>query len=141
MTMTAPLEIHSPSVRSRTTSDTPTSTPVRSAARPAPDTGHTSINLLLAALLGAAIVAALVGFGGDAAANGPLQPASAESSVVDTIEIYVVQPGDTLWSIATEVSVEGEDIRPLVDHLKTVAGGSALDVGQRIVIDHATMRS
>ncbi len=103
--------------------------------------GSPSINLLFAAILAAVIVAAFVGFGGDAAANGPLQPASEHSSVVDTIEIYVVQPGDTLWSIATAVSVEGEDIRPLVDHLKDVAGGSSLDVGQRIVIDHATMRS
>lgn len=103
--------------------------------------GSPSINMLFAAILAAVIVAAFVGFGGDAAANGPLQPASEHSSVVDTIEIYVVQPGDTLWSIATAVSVEGEDIRPLVDHLKDVAGGSSLDVGQRIVIDHATMRS
>ncbi|MDW3178534.1 MAG: LysM peptidoglycan-binding domain-containing protein [Acidimicrobiia bacterium] len=105
------------------------------------DDGSPSINMLFAAILAAVIVAAFVGFGGDAAANGPLQPASEHSSVVDTIEIYVVQPGDTLWSIATAVSVEGEDIRPLVDHLKDVAGGSSLDVGQRIVIDHATMRS
>lgn len=105
------------------------------------NTSPLSINVLLAALLGAAIVMAFVGFGGDAAANGPLRPASSESSVVDTIEIYVVQPGDTLWSIATEVSVEGEDIRPIVDHLKSVAGGASLDVGQRIIIDHATMRS
>ena len=100
-----------------------------------------SINTISAAVLAALIVAAFVGFGGDAAANGPLEPASEHSRVVDAIEVYVVQPGDTLWSIATAVSFEGEDIRPLVDHLKSVAGGSALDVGQRIIIDHATMRS
>jgi hypothetical protein len=95
----------------------------------------------LAVATAAAIVAAFVGLGGDAAANGPLQPASDQSAIVDTIEIYIVQPGDTLWSIATGVSVEGEDVRPIVDHLKSVAGGSALDVGQRIVIDHAAIRS
>lgn len=132
MTMTAPLEV------------TPTALHNPSATRPASlgdaDPG-VSINVVLAALLGLAIVAALVGFGSDAAANDPLSPASDRSEVVDSIEIYVVQPGDTLWSIATAVSVEGEDVRPLVDHLKEVAGGSALDVGQRIVIDHALMRS
>lgn len=131
MTMTAPLEIPQPTTSRahHTVSESPR---VRSSL---------SINAVLAALLAAMIVVAFVGFGGDAAANGPLQPASSQSSVVDTIEIYVVQPGDTLWSIATAVSVEGEDIRPLVAHLKSVAGGASLDVGQRIIIDHATMRS
>jgi len=141
MTMTAPLELNSPSVRLNSSQHAHVSSQATSVPQGEAETGPTSINLILAALLGVAIVAAFVGFGGDAAANGPLQPASAQSSVVDTIEIYVVQPGDTLWSIATEVSVDGEDIRPLVDHLKAVAGGSSLDVGQRIVIDHATIRS
>jgi len=135
MTMTASLE-HSapqPSVRTHQTS-VPTGVQARTQSPPA-------INTWLAVATAAVIVAAFVGLGGDAAANGPLQPASDRSAIVDTIEIYVVQPGDTLWSIATEVSVEGEDVRPIVDHLKSVAGGSALDVGQRIIIDHATIRS
>lgn len=136
MTMTAPLDIPSPRF---TTTDTSTHTPSQARAHPTGDS--LSINVVLALVLAALIVVGFVAFGGDAAANGPLTPASTSSEVVDTIEIYVVQPGDTLWSIATAVSLPGEDVRPLVDHLKSVAGGSALDVGQRIVIDHATMRS
>lgn len=103
--------------------------------------GMPSINLVLAAALALTIVFAFViGFGGDAAANGPLQPVSADSQVVDTIEVYVVQPGDTLWAIASEVARPGEDVRPIVDSLKDITGGSSLDVGQRIIIDHTTIR-
>ncbi len=142
MTMTAPLDRtsfdHSALMDAESLDRSPS---INSPSINSPSINSPSINTVLAAILAAVIVAAFVGFGGDAAANGPLQPASEHSSVVDTIEIYVVQPGDTLWSIATAVSVDGEDIRPLVDHLKSVAGGSALDVGQRIVIDPATMRS
>lgn len=130
MTMTAPLEITSPQY-----------SPSIDDCRPHAARGSLSINAALAVVLAAVIVAAFVGFGGDAAANGPLEPASSQSEVIDTIEIYIVQPGDTLWSIATTVSLPGEDVRPLVDHLKGAAGGSSLDVGQRIIIDHATMRS
>jgi LysM repeat protein len=135
MTMTASLERSASQPLART-HQTSAPSGVQSSSSSSP-----SINIWLAVATAAAIVAAFVGLGGDAAANGPLQPASDQSAIVDTIEIYVVQPGDTLWSIATGVSVEGEDVRPIVDHLKSVAGGSALDVGQRIVIDHAAIRS
>ncbi len=99
------------------------------------------INLVVAAVLALAIIGALVGFGGDAAANGPVEPVSDQSQLVDdTIEVYIVQPGDTLWAIATEVARPGEDIRPIVDSLKALTGGAQLDIGQRIIIDHATIR-
>lgn len=103
-------------------------------------TSSVSINLLLAAVLGLAIIVTLVGFGGNAAANSPLVPVSADSEIVDAIEVYVVQPGDTLWAIASEVARPGEDIRPIVDQLKELTGGSQLEIGQRIVIDHTTIR-
>jgi len=99
-----------------------------------------SINAAAAAALALVIIVAFVGLGGGAAATSPVEPVSENSAFVDSIEIYVVQPGDTLWAIATEVALPGEDIRPLVDALKERAGGSALDVGQRIVIDHSTLR-
>ena len=50
--------------------------------------------------------------------------------------IYVVQPGDTLWSIAERVNPPGRDLRYTVDRLSKVTGGSLLHPGQRIVIPH-----
>ena len=46
---------------------------------------------------------------------------------------YVVQPGDTLWSIARRLQPEG-DVRPLVDQLVDLNGGTDLGVGQRLSI-------
>ncbi|MGI9607279.1 MAG: LysM peptidoglycan-binding domain-containing protein [Acidimicrobiales bacterium] len=99
-----------------------------------------SINGLLAVVIGLGIVVvAVMFFGGGAAANGPLVPASADSQVSDSIEIYVVQPGDTLWAIAARVAPEGTDVRDVVDRLRVSAGTANLDVGQRIIIDHANL--
>ena len=47
---------------------------------------------------------------------------------------YVVQPGDTLWSIATRLDPQG-DPRPVVDRLAAANGGSTILVGQRIDLD------
>ena len=47
---------------------------------------------------------------------------------------YVVQPGDTLWSIARQLQPEG-DVRPLVDQLSARHGGSALQAGERLDLD------
>ena len=46
---------------------------------------------------------------------------------------YIVQPGDTLWSIARRLQPEG-DVRPLVDQLVDLNGGTDLAVGQRLPI-------
>lgn len=48
--------------------------------------------------------------------------------------VYVVRPGDTMWSIATRLQPEG-DVRQLVDQLTERAGGSGLQAGQRIALD------
>ena len=48
--------------------------------------------------------------------------------------VYVVQPGDTLWSIAGSINPEGRDVRSTVDRLAEAAGGSILQPGQRIVL-------
>ena len=54
------------------------------------------------------------------------EPAAAQPFVV-------VAPGDTLWSIATDLA-EGADPRPIVDDLAARNGGAVLVVGQRLEI-------
>ena len=48
--------------------------------------------------------------------------------------VYVVQPGDTLWSIAGSINPEGRDVRSTVDRLAEAAGGPILQPGQLIVL-------
>ena len=48
-------------------------------------------------------------------------------------EIYVVQSGDTLWSIAMTFDTDG-DPRDTVDRLAELNGGSNLYIGQRLVL-------
>jgi hypothetical protein len=44
----------------------------------------------------------------------------------------VVQPGDSLWSIAERLA-PGEDPRPIVDALAEARGGTALVPGETVV--------
>ena len=104
-----------------------------SAQQPHTDTGRSngrdsvgstlSINGLMAALLSVAIILAFVALGGDAAADSPDLPTDPASVLVDgsvgandSIEVYVVQPGDTLWEIATSIAEPGENVRPTVSY-------------------------
>lgn len=49
-------------------------------------------------------------------------------------ETHVVQPGDTLWSIASDLEIDG-DLRPIVDQIAALNGGDAvLQPGQRLMI-------
>ncbi len=57
-------------------------------------------------------------------------PASAAEPATTTV---IVQPGDTLWTIAERVAPE-VDRRKAVDELAKIAGGSMLEVGQRLEI-------
>jgi hypothetical protein len=61
------------------------------------------------------------------------QPIEAPSSAPAVGETYVVQPGDTLWSIAAAVA-PGSDPRPVVAALRSANGGPNLQVGQRLII-------
>jgi LysM repeat protein len=47
---------------------------------------------------------------------------------------YVVQPGDTLWSIARRLQPSG-DVRSLVDALAARTGSASLQAGQRLSLD------
>jgi hypothetical protein len=48
-------------------------------------------------------------------------------------DTYVVQPGDTLWSIAERMA-PGDDPRHVVAELNELVGGVELDVGDRIPV-------
>jgi hypothetical protein len=68
--------------------------------------------------------------GGPLTATGPPAP-----SLFDTVaaRTRVVQPGDTLWSIARDGGVTG-DLRPVVDRLAAARHGRPLQVGERITL-------
>ena len=46
---------------------------------------------------------------------------------------YLVQPGDTYWSIARHLQPSG-DVRALVDHLSSEHGGAPLQPGEQLVL-------
>ena len=48
-------------------------------------------------------------------------------------QVYVVQPGDTVWSIARSIDPKG-DVRPLVDRITSQLGGTGLFPGERVTI-------
>jgi Tfp pilus assembly protein FimV len=48
-------------------------------------------------------------------------------------ETYIVQPGDTLWSIAAAIAPDS-DPRPVVNALRAANGGPDLQVGQRLTL-------
>jgi Tfp pilus assembly protein FimV len=77
---------------------------------------------------GAALVlAALV-----IAAMSALQPAPSSFDPEPAATVtYVVEPGDTVWSIAAALAPDA-DPRPLVDEIVEANGGASLDVGQRL---------
>ncbi len=80
------------------------------------------------------VAGALVGLGrvvGDVVAPGG-DPASAPGGRA-TLVVHVVQPGDTLWALARRLQPTG-DVRPLVDRMVELNGGSSLEVGQRILL-------
>lgn len=47
--------------------------------------------------------------------------------------VYVVQPGDTYWTIARDLQPSG-DVRGLVDHLSSEHGGAPLQPGEQLVL-------
>tara|TARA_B100000945_G_scaffold286564_1_gene257536 strand:- start:1501 stop:1968 length:468 start_codon:yes stop_codon:yes gene_type:complete len=48
-------------------------------------------------------------------------------------EIYIVAPGDTLWSIASTIDNDG-DPRDTIDRLADLNGGSSIYIGQRLIL-------
>jgi hypothetical protein len=66
--------------------------------------------------------------------GGPLATTGAPGGGhVAAVRVWIVRPGDTLWSIAEAVDPNG-DVRPLVDRLASEAGSSAIYPGESIAI-------
>ena len=81
--------------------------------------------LMLVLLVGAGQV--LANRGGAPASTSAVRPATAAAA------IYVVQPGDTLWSIAEEFHGE-HGLSSYVDTLVAINHGTELTVGQRLAL-------
>lgn len=93
-----------------------------------PVAGLLFIILLLAAWLLAAGV-----LGGPGGTVAPVTPSGSSGTALMPVASasYVVQPGDTLWSVARNLQPAG-DLRPLVDRLARHTAGGPLRAGQRI---------
>lgn len=70
------------------------------------------------------------------AAGGSLthEPPAAPAKSPPPGAAYVVQPGDTVWSLARRLQPNG-DVRPVVDRLVAAHGGTALAVGEVIRLE------
>lgn len=85
-------------------------------------------------LLASAAVAGIAGGGTPSAATGDASPTpAAATSAAGVAATHVVQPGDTLWSIAA-AAAPGVDVRITVDRLAELNGRGALVVGQRLLL-------
>lgn len=115
--------------------------PVRAPARrPLPDRATRVRRRRLAVLVLAVALAAGVAVGVQAVAGLTAVGTTSEPRPVEVRPApvagheYVVQPGDTLWSIATEIAPDA-DPRPVVDALRAANGGPVLEIGTRLTLD------
>ena len=91
--------------------------------------------LLVAVALVAASVLGARAIAGMAQIDRSTSPEVVEiQSVPVTGQRYVVQPGDTLWSIATEIAPD-DDPRAVVDALRDANGGPELEVGDELILE------
>lgn len=112
-----------PARPARTARPTPTTT--RPAA-PVTAATYARRRLVAGILLAVLVVAAAIGV------SWLTHPAAAGLDVRPVAEVQVlVQPGDTVWSIAEGLAAGG-DVRPIVDAIVSANGGADLVVGQRL---------
>ncbi len=88
-----------------------------------------AVSLAASTALGVQALSGLADVGGT---SGPT-PIDARSGPVAG-QRYVVQPGDTLWTIAAQIAPD-DDPRVVVDALTTANGGPDLQVGTELVLD------
>jgi len=84
---------------------------------------------VLATLIGLGLVLVIaragVMFGGSALATPERLP---------HVSQVVVQPGDTLWSLAARVAAPGQDVRPIVDAMERTLGTSTVFAGETVSV-------
>ena len=85
-------------------------------------------------LLAAPVVAAWMVAGGPRGGPQPAPGAVSAPALAPTGRAYVVQPGDTLWTIARRLKPDG-DIRAMVDRLVARNGSAVLRPGQTVRLD------
>ena len=85
--------------------------------------------IVLAVGVGFALRPLLLPGGDPLVVPGRVTPAAADAAK----RVYVVQSGDTLWSIARQLH-PGGDPRPWVDQLAAEVHGASLQAGQRLVL-------
>lgn len=114
--------------------------PMRPASRAHPPSIYARRRLAALVFVVAAAAALLVGgrallgvLGG-----GPLAAPDTSRPRLVVRHVYVVQPGDTLWSIARALHPTG-DVRRVVQLLEDRTGGAALHVGDRIELPEGAM--
>ncbi|MDY7103185.1 MAG: LysM domain-containing protein [Actinomycetota bacterium] len=110
------------------------------AARPSPAVLRrrrvVALVLVVALVAGAyqgvrAVADAIVRPPGSGTLSGPGSAAAGPAASPGAV--HIVQPGDTLWSIAAELD-PGADPRRVVAELSSMNGGASLAVGQRLVL-------
>lgn len=84
-----------------------------------------AVLLLAAAILAVYVLASAVL--GRTAGGGTPVPTAGDPSV------HIVQPGETLWSIAGGLNPDG-DVRLTVDQLVGLNGGAPIQVGQQLLV-------
>jgi len=103
----------------------PLTRPLRSTASPRSAAVYRRRRLALVGAVLVALALASVLLDGLLGARTPA-PARPVASVA-----VVVEPGDTVWSIAAEID-PGADPRPIVDAIVAANGGASLVAGQRL---------
>jgi nucleoid-associated protein YgaU len=66
-------------------------------------------------------------------ADGGLATPGPAQATLSAHAVYIVQPGDTLWSIAERLDPAG-DPRPTMTALSEQAGGDTLRPGERLIL-------
>jgi len=102
-------------------------TPAAGVGRPPRVSAGTYWRRRLAVLMGVAIVVLMAGQAGAALGSSPLAAPGRPPSVVR----YVVQPGDSLWTVAGHVA-PNEDPRAVMYAISEARGGDDLEVGETI---------